>query len=109
MGNTLGAKGTLISEPDFLSRSEMRFFPREKGKMASAEGFSLERLFSLSHVGKNRISQGIENRGSLINVPVALRAIIRHLPLATKLFPKSIPKEPDSVTVMRLCNCDETL
>ena len=28
------AKGTLISEPRFSTSCEMRFFPREKGKMA---------------------------------------------------------------------------
>ena len=51
----------------------MRFSPREKEKMAFVEGFSLKRPFSLSRVGKNRISQGVENRGSLISVPLALR------------------------------------
>ena len=51
--NALRAKGTLISEPRFSTPCEMRFFPREKGK--------------------NRISQGVENRGSLISVPLALR------------------------------------
>ena len=47
----LRAKGTLISEPRFSTPCEMRFFPREKGKMAFVEGFSLKRPFSLSRVG----------------------------------------------------------
>ena len=51
----------------------MRFFPREKGEVAFVEGFPLKRPFSLSRVGKNRISQGVENRGSTICVPLALR------------------------------------
>ena len=53
-------------------------FPREKGKTAFVrKGFSLKRPFSLFRVGKNRISQGVENRGSLISVPLALR-VKRH-------------------------------
>ena len=64
----------------------MRFFPHDKGKMAFFEGFALENglfegfslkmAFSLYRLGKkeNRMSQGVENRGSLISVPLALRA-----------------------------------
>ena len=52
----------------------MRFFPRKKGKMAFFDGFSLRTaIFPVSR-GKNRISQGVENRGSLISAPLALRA-----------------------------------
>ena len=51
----------------------MRFFPREKGKTAFSEKNPRKRPFSLPRVGKNRISQGVENRGSLISVPLALR------------------------------------
>ena len=51
----------------------MRFFPREKGKTDFVEGFSLKMaLFPFSR-GENRISQRVENRGSLISVPLALR------------------------------------
>ena len=39
---TLRAKGTLISEPRFSTPCEMRFFPREKGRTAFVEGFSLK-------------------------------------------------------------------
>ena len=49
---TLRAKGALISEPRFSTPCEMRFFPREKGKMDFVEGFSLKMAFSLSRVGK---------------------------------------------------------
>ena len=52
---------------------EMRFLPREKGETAFVEGFSLTKAVSPFSHGKNRISQGVENRGSLISVPLALR------------------------------------
>ena len=58
VSDTLRAKGTLISEPRFSTPCEMRFFPREKGEMAFVEGFSLKRLFSLSHVGKLHLARG---------------------------------------------------
>ena len=41
--------------------------------MAFVEGFSLKRPFFPFSRGKNRISQGVENRGTLISVPLALR------------------------------------
>ena len=55
---TLRTKGTLISEPRFSTPCEMRFFPREKVKTAFVEGFSLERPFSLSRVGKIAFRRG---------------------------------------------------
>ena len=76
--STLRAKGTLISEPRFSTPCEMRFLPREKGKMAFVEGFSLKRPFSLSRVGKSHL-QGVENRGSLISVPLALRGVDEYM------------------------------
>ena len=55
----------------------MRFFPREKGKMAFVEGFSLKRPRSPPFLrGEHRISRGVENRGSLISVPLALRVVV---------------------------------
>ena len=72
---TLRAKGALISEPRFSTPCEMRFFPCEKGKTAFfKENPSTKAVFPFSR-GKNRISQGVENRGSLISVPLALRVI----------------------------------
>ena len=53
----------------------MRFFPREKGEMAFVEGFFFEKAVSPFSRGKNRISQGVEDRGSLISVPLALRVL----------------------------------
>ena len=71
------AKGTLISEPRFSTPCEMRFFPREKGKTAFVKGNpSTKAVFPFSR-GKNRISQGVENRGSLISVPLALREVFK--------------------------------
>ena len=67
------AKGTLISEPRFSTPCDMRFFPCDTGKMAFLEGLFLENgLVPVSH-GKNRMSQGVEHRVSLISVPLTLR------------------------------------
>ena len=41
--------------------------------MAFVEGYSLKKAVFPFSRGKNRISQGVENRGSLISVPLALR------------------------------------
>ena len=60
----------------------MRFFPREKGKTAFVEGFSLTKAVFPFSRGKNRISQGVEKRGSLISVPLALRVFIYRAMLA---------------------------
>ena len=50
--------------------------------MAFVEGLSLKRPFSLSRVGKIASRRGVENRGSLISVPLALRDFLFRL-----LFP----------------------
>ena len=47
----------------------MQFSQREKRKTA----FSKKNPRQTFSRGKNRISQGVENRGSLISVPLALR------------------------------------
>ena len=51
----------------------MRFFPREKGKTAFSTKKPLTKAIFPFSRGKNRISQGVENWGSLISVPLALR------------------------------------
>ena len=51
----------------------MRFFPRGKEEMAFVEVFFFEKAVFPFSRGTNRISQGVENRGSLISVPLALR------------------------------------
>ena len=43
--------------------------------------------------GKNRISQGVENRGSLISVPLALRVFLRSFSPAKEAPRKYIPEE----------------
>ena len=49
-------------------------FPmRERENGLSREGFSSTKAVFPFSRGKNRISQGVENRGSLISVPLALR------------------------------------
>ena len=78
---TLRAKGTLISEPRFSTPCEMRFFPREKGETAFSKKKPSTKAVSPFSRGKNRISQGVENRGSLISVPLALRVDASQGPL----------------------------
>ena len=73
--NSLRAKGTLISEPRFSTPCEVRFFPRDTGKGHFKEKPSEKAIFPLSR-GKNRISQGLENRGSLISVPLAQTILV---------------------------------
>ena len=60
---SLTAKGTLISEPRFSTPCEMQFLPTEKGKTAFKEKPSTKAISPFSR-GKNRISWGVENRGS---------------------------------------------
>ena len=70
---TLRAEGALISEPRFSTPCDMRFFPCDTGKTAIFKEKPLKMaILPLSH-GKNRMSQGVENRGSLISAPSALR------------------------------------
>ena len=56
--SNLEAKGTLISEPRFSTPCDMRFFPRDKGKVAFFEGFSLKMAFSLYHFAKIACRRG---------------------------------------------------
>ena len=66
----------------------MRFSPREKGKTAFVkEKPSTKAVFPFSR-GKNRIPQKVENRGSLISVPLALRVITVRAEIITELMLK---------------------
>ena len=56
--SSLRAKGTLISEPRFSTPCEMRFFPREKGKTAFVEGFSLKSRFPFLTWEKSHLAGG---------------------------------------------------
>ena len=74
--SSLRAKGTLISEPRFSTPCEMRFFPtRERENGLFKEKPLKKAVFPFSR-GKNRILQGVENRGSLISVPLALKIFV---------------------------------
>ena len=65
--------GALISEPRFSTPARCDFSNARRGN-GLCQGFFFEKaVFPLSR-GKNRISQGVENRGSLISAPLALRA-----------------------------------
>ena len=55
-----------MSEPRFSTPCEMRFFPREKGKTA----------ISKKKPSTQAVFPEVENRGSLISVPLALRELI---------------------------------
>ena len=68
LGTTLNAKGTLISEPRFSTPVRCDFSHARKGKRPFHRKTLDKGRFPLSRVGKNRISQGVENRGSLISV-----------------------------------------
>ena len=57
--------------PDFLPPATCDFPTRER-EIAFVEGFSLKCRFPFL-VWKNDISRGVENRGSLISVSLALR------------------------------------
>ena len=70
---TLKAKGTLISEPRFSTPCDMRFFPRDTGKRPFPRQKPSKKAISPVLREKNRILQGVDNRGSLISVPLALR------------------------------------
>ena len=70
---TLRAKGTLFSEPRFSSPlRDAIFHTRDRENDLFKEKPSKRAIFPFSR-GKNRTSQGVENRGSLISVPLALR------------------------------------
>ena len=71
MTKSLRAKGTLISEPRLSIPCEMRFSHARKGKRPLLRVFFEKAVFPFSRA-KNRISQGVEDRGSLISVPLAL-------------------------------------
>ena len=47
----------------------MRLFPRDTGKMVILEATPLSVAIFLLSLGENRISQGVEDWGSLISVP----------------------------------------
>ena len=61
--------------PDFLPPARCDFSHARKGKWPLSRVSSLKRAVFPFSRGKNRISQGVENRGSLISVPLALRGV----------------------------------
>ena len=78
--------------PDFLPPASCDFSHASKGKWPLSRAFflclfqekpsfSLKRPFSLSLAWENRSSRGVENRGSLISVPLALRETCQRLSL----------------------------
>ena len=62
--------------PDFLPLARCDFPTRERENGLFKEKPSTKAIFPFSR-GKNRISRGVENRGSLISVPLALRQVTR--------------------------------
>ena len=73
---SLRAKGTLISEPRSLPPARCDFSHARKEHDLFRGFFSEKAIFPFSR-GKNGISQGVENRGSLISVPLVLRVGIK--------------------------------
>ena len=73
--SSLRAKGTLIGEPRFSTPCDMQFSHAMQEKCPFFKGFSRKWQFPVWR-GKNCMSQGLENRGSLISVPLALRGFV---------------------------------
>ena len=67
------AASRLVS-PDFLPPARCDFSHARKGKRPLSGFFFEKAVFPFSR-GKNRISQGVENRDSLISVPLAFRVV----------------------------------
>ena len=85
---TLRAKGTLVSQPQFLPLATCKFPTRhmENGHFLQALSFRMT-VIPVLHAN-NRVSQGLnENRGSLISVPLALREMNSVLISATTATP----------------------
>ena len=79
--------------------------------MAFVEDFSLKKTVFPFSRGKNRISQGVENRGSLISVPLALRVVANFRSLQEKaaliffslLCREKQGKPPKKARIISLC------
>ena len=85
---SLRAKGTLNSEPRFSTPCNLRFFPRDTEKTGHFQANPLTMAnFAVSH-GKNRMSQRVENPGSLISAPLALRDVLQKALKLAKETPK---------------------
>ena len=68
-----GQRAHYLVSPDFLRPARCDFPHARKGKRPKfKDKRSAKAVFPFLR-GKNRISQGVENRGSLISVPLALR------------------------------------
>ena len=78
--------------PDFLPPARCELFPREKGKTAFVEGFFSEKAVFPFSRAKKHISRGVEHRGSLISVPLALRVFSdEKTGRKTKNIPGAVP------------------
>ena len=105
---TLRAKGTLISEPRF-STARCNFPTRERENGLFKEKPSTRAVFPFSR-GKNHISQGVENRGSLIGVPLALRAVtINTVIRMSRLGPFFCPRDYEALSEQFLSQEPATL
>ena len=69
----LGAKALQLVSPDCLSLRHAIFFARDIGRMTIFDANPLKMAIFPRSCGKNRTSQGVENQGSLIIVPLPLR------------------------------------
>ena len=75
-------------------------FPTRKKENGLCRGFFLKRAIFPFSRGKNRISQGVDNRGSLISVPLALRdfhfqnCIVMTFPMKNSVLDNFAPCPP---------------
>ena len=63
-----------VEKPKFVDRSLPDVYPMRHAIFSQAIQGN-----PLTCGGKNRMSQGVENRGSLISMPLALRVLFGHL------------------------------
>ena len=70
---SLRAKGALISEPRFFTPLRDAISPTRARENGLCRGFFFKKAVFPFSRNKNRISQGVKNRGSLISAPLALR------------------------------------
>ena len=82
---TLRAKGTLISEPRFPTPCDTRFFPTRHRENGHFEANPLKMAIFRVLRGRNRMSHGVEDRGRLISVPLALREKCTYHSISTSL------------------------
>ena len=87
--------------PDFLPPARCDFPTQERGNDLCRGFFIEEAVFPFSR-GKDRFSQGVENRGSLISVPLALRVALLGLLLRLPMIHLDLVLHPEELLLLLL-------